>query len=92
MECGERGRYATTLLCDGCNGAYHIECVGLEGVPRGPWHCDQCKALFLRAGVTDLTLDTYLMSFVYEGVHLEGATDETRRRVEKAANMLGVDH
>ena len=38
------------LLCDGCDGAYHLYCLTppLDGVPEGDWFCEACTA----AGVT----------------------------------------
>ena len=31
-----------TIECDGCDGCYHTCCVGLEGLPVGPWFCNHC--------------------------------------------------
>ena len=31
------------LWCRGCDGEFHPGCVGLEGVPRGEWHCAECE-------------------------------------------------
>eukprot|EP00527_Entomoneis_sp_CCMP2396_P005515 CAMPEP_0198141406 /NCGR_PEP_ID=MMETSP1443-20131203/4423_1 /TAXON_ID=186043 /ORGANISM="Entomoneis sp., Strain CCMP2396" /LENGTH=480 /DNA_ID=CAMNT_0043804149 /DNA_START=156 /DNA_END=1598 /DNA_ORIENTATION=+ len=32
------------LICDGCEGEYHIECMdpALKSVPEGHWECDEC--------------------------------------------------
>lgn len=31
-----------TLLCDGCDDAYHLKCVDLIKIPTGSWFCNQC--------------------------------------------------
>lgn len=31
------------LWCRGCDGEFHKECVGLESVPAGEWHCAECE-------------------------------------------------
>ncbi|GMI36573.1 hypothetical protein TeGR_g8220, partial [Tetraparma gracilis] len=28
-----------SILCDGCDGEFHLGCVGLKGVPKGNWYC-----------------------------------------------------
>lgn len=33
------------LICEagnGCTRCYHTVCVGLEGIPKGKWHCPEC--------------------------------------------------
>ncbi|MCO5608307.1 hypothetical protein L7F22_062513 [Adiantum nelumboides] len=39
-ECGDGG---DLVLCDACPKAYHSECVGLVGVPKGDWCCPLCE-------------------------------------------------
>ncbi|CAM9422466.1 unnamed protein product [Chrysoparadoxa australica] len=36
----------SVLLCDGCDGEYHMYCLRppLASVPRGEWYCSECKA------------------------------------------------
>lgn len=31
------------LWCRRCDGEFHKECVGLESVPAGEWHCAECE-------------------------------------------------
>ncbi|KAB7493629.1 Bromodomain adjacent to zinc finger domain protein 1A [Armadillidium nasatum] len=33
------------LLCDGCDGGYHMSCLRpkLKSIPEGDWYCDKCK-------------------------------------------------
>lgn len=33
------------LFCDYCDRGYHLNCVGLEKVPRGTWACPDCEEL-----------------------------------------------
>jgi hypothetical protein len=42
--CGEKDDPDRTLLCDKCNGAFHMECLDppLTDVPDGEWLCPQC--------------------------------------------------
>jgi len=39
--CGDGGNL---LICDGCEGEYHMECLRpvLKSVPEGQWNCDEC--------------------------------------------------
>jgi len=41
MICGDGGNL---LICDGCEGEFHMECCSpaLERVPDGHWECDDC--------------------------------------------------
>lgn len=48
IDCGIASRPEAILLCDGCNGTHHVECVGLTQVPAGDWFCVACQTI-LRA-------------------------------------------
>lgn len=39
--CGDGGNL---LICDGCEGEYHMECLrpALKNIPEGSWKCDEC--------------------------------------------------
>jgi hypothetical protein len=39
--CGQGG---DALLCDTCDTAHHLHCVGLESIPEDYWQCDACQA------------------------------------------------
>ncbi|KAK4044604.1 hypothetical protein C8A01DRAFT_42515 [Parachaetomium inaequale] len=41
--CNSTGDEEILLLCDGCDAAYHTQCVDLDEVPRGPWFCMECE-------------------------------------------------
>ena len=42
--CGSPARASKMLLCDSCNGGYHIDCLTppLSKVPEGAWFCPEC--------------------------------------------------
>ena len=43
--CGKCGQLGELLLeCDGCPESFHLECIGLEIVPEGDWHCHVCSS------------------------------------------------
>jgi hypothetical protein len=35
--------FGSTILCDGCDGEYHLTCVGLTSLPRITWTCSRCR-------------------------------------------------
>lgn len=37
------GDMDTMILCDGCDGAYHTICVGLQVTPEEDWFCSWCQ-------------------------------------------------
>ncbi|GMH08871.1 hypothetical protein Nepgr_010711 [Nepenthes gracilis] len=44
-ECGSGGNAAELLLCDKCDGGYHLYCLRpiLPAVPKGYWFCPECS-------------------------------------------------
>jgi hypothetical protein len=45
VVCGvdtEEGPASSVMLCDGCDGAFHLKCLGFEEVPKDDWYCDKC--------------------------------------------------
>lgn len=42
--CGICGDGGSLLICDGCEGEYHMTCLRppLVNIPEGTWHCDSC--------------------------------------------------
>ena len=44
-QCKQRiGRAsAQSIVCDGCNAAFHLACVGLKHVPATYWYCTSCN-------------------------------------------------
>ncbi len=36
------GQAGHALICESCDRAYDLACVGLRGVPAGRWRCDGC--------------------------------------------------
>ena len=43
--CGSDDDPRSILLCDTCDGGYHLYCVRpkLNAVPKGEWHCTRCR-------------------------------------------------
>jgi hypothetical protein len=43
-ECAICGDGGNLLICDGCDGEFHMDCLKppLESVPEGRWECDEC--------------------------------------------------
>ncbi|GAB5032928.1 phf isoform b [Nannochloropsis oceanica] len=42
QACGGVEEPHRILLCDGCDGEWHLACVGLKRVPRKDWYCREC--------------------------------------------------
>lgn len=42
--CGQADNEDVLLLCDGCDAASHLFCVGLDEIPPGSWYCAQCES------------------------------------------------
>ena len=40
--CRKKHNEASMVLCDRCEDAFHIRCIGLQDVPTGTWVCRQC--------------------------------------------------
>jgi hypothetical protein len=32
----------TLIICEGCEGCFHVLCVGLTAVPKDDWYCTWC--------------------------------------------------
>jgi len=43
-KCGGKGDPDQMVMCDECDGAYHIKCLGLKAMPEDDeWFCPECK-------------------------------------------------
>jgi hypothetical protein len=46
FQCGvetSENESGNMILCDGCDGEYHLACVGLASLPRITWTCGRCR-------------------------------------------------
>ena len=45
VVCKQDNDHANLMLCEACNGEYHIYCLNppLEAVPEGDWFCPKCR-------------------------------------------------
>lgn len=78
--CGICGDGGSLLICDGCEGEYHMTCLRppLVEVPEGAWFCDSCvDSNFLEAR------DKVIQRFYVE------IDDASKKR--KAGDMKGID-
>ena len=53
--CGESDNEDVLLLCDGCDAASHIYCIGLDDIPSGSWYCTQCETQSLLGPAPDVS-------------------------------------
>ena len=51
-KCQDHSDEENMLFCDLCDRGYHTYCVGLEEIPSGRWHCEECSLCSL-CGVSD---------------------------------------
>ena len=42
-KCKQGDREDRMVLCDVCDKGYHIECLGLDAVPKDDWICMECE-------------------------------------------------
>ncbi|CAB9512612.1 regulator of chromatin subfamily A member 3-like 1 [Seminavis robusta] len=63
LDCGLASKPEELLLCDGCDGMYHLKCVCLDDIPSGDWFCSTCvEILKARKEHGDLTLKEFTLS------------------------------
>ncbi|KAJ3082475.1 E3 ubiquitin-protein ligase uhrf1 [Quaeritorhiza haematococci] len=41
--CGEKDRPDQLLMCDECGNFFHVDCVGMDGIPDDDWYCNKCR-------------------------------------------------
>ena len=55
-------------VCWGCGEWRHVACLRAWEPADGPWHCAASVTLFCHHGLRDLTLDTELLQYLWDGV------------------------
>ena len=86
--CGGAGAPEATLICDLCGQPRHVQCAGLQSVPRGFWYCPSCLEVIARGEIVDVTVDLALMGYLFRG-ELPPDVGEVAR-IQRAARFLVV--
>eukprot|EP00798_Chlamydomonas_sp_ICE-L_P013454 gene13454-19312_t len=82
--CGSSESPETTLLCDACNGAWHLQCLQepLAGIPKGDWICPSCCAVGINLARKRQCTDPDQMSKALQAMcHKVKETDPKERRL-----------
>lgn len=76
--CGVCHDTGKLLCCDGCMSAYHMDCVGIDHIPSGEWHCPQCKLKEAKqSGAVDSHVDQFMDTY-----HVDAAQRECVQRLD----------
>jgi len=81
--CGDGGNL---LICDGCEGEFHMECMrpALYGIPEGIWKCDECVDIAFLAAKDSLLRNDKLFERV-------AAFDSKRKKDKDASKDENAD-
>ena len=90
-ECDICGDGGSLLICDGCEGEFHMDCVkpALEKIPEGTWECDECVDKRLLAARDMLVRETGLFRLVSKD---EMTTEEDVPTVKHQAKRPKTQH
>ncbi|KAK3892537.1 hypothetical protein Pcinc_003613 [Petrolisthes cinctipes] len=76
-ECFRCGTPGDLILCDvsSCPKGYHLECLGLEKLPKGKWscpwhHCDECGQHCPRSNCCDYCPNSFCRQHINGNLHL----------------------
>jgi PHD-finger len=83
-KCGICGEGGSLLICDECEGEYHLACLKppLSAVPEGRWECDECVDQKLIIARDSILCSTPL----YEKIFVSGQTTENENNVTSPSN------
>ena len=83
--CGDGGNL---LICDGCEGEYHMECMrpALQRIPDGRWECDECVDRAFLAAKDSLIRNTKLFKRVRKDS--TGSEERTNKREHMGTTVL----
>lgn len=55
-----------SIVCDGCNSAYHLGCTSLRAVPSTMWYCNPCTRHIAARGAQEAAEDIALQRFLLQ--------------------------
>ena len=58
---------ASSIICNGCNGIYHLACVGLKVASATYWYCGTCTKQLHATGIGEPAEDLAFQHYLLEG-------------------------
>ena len=56
-----------SIVCDGCNAAFHLSCVGMKEVPVSYWYCNTCAKHIRARGCKEPAEDVPFLRYLLSG-------------------------
>jgi PHD-finger len=100
--CGICGDGGDLLICDACDGEFHMECMrpALASVPAGRWFCDECtdkRYIYARDYLLHKTIGKRMLNYstqepanVPDNVHMVRRMDEHDHTAGEARPRLSI--
>lgn len=57
----------SSLVCDGCNAAYHLACLGMKNTPATYWYCTNCTRQLAATGIKEPAEDIAFQLYLLHG-------------------------